>query len=54
MKIGTGIQKLVGRGRGESQRHRQQGDLISLLLFSQNEESRLKIENNKILKQIVA
>jgi hypothetical protein len=36
IKIGLGIQKLI---RGI---HRQQGDLISLILFFQNKESRLK------------
>jgi hypothetical protein len=36
-KIGSGIQKLIGED------YRQHGDLISLLLFSQNKESRLKI-----------
>jgi hypothetical protein len=30
IKIGSGIQKLI---RGDLQTHRQQGDLISLLLF---------------------
>jgi hypothetical protein len=34
-KIGSGIQKLIG------EIHRQKGDLISLLLFFQNKESRL-------------
>jgi hypothetical protein len=38
IKIGSGIQKLR---RTQARRH--QGDLISLLLFFQNEESRLKI-----------
>jgi hypothetical protein len=37
IKIGSGIQKLIGRI------HRKHGDLISLLLFLQNKESRLKI-----------
>jgi hypothetical protein len=32
MKIGSGIQKLMGGG-GDSKRHRQHGDHISLLLF---------------------
>jgi hypothetical protein len=36
IKIGSGIQKLIGVI------HRQQGDFISLLLFFQNKESRLK------------
>jgi hypothetical protein len=35
IKIGSGIQTLMGRGI-----HRQQGYLISLLLFFQNKESR--------------
>jgi hypothetical protein len=37
--IGSTIQKFMGKGI-----HRQQGDLISLLSFSQNEENRLKIK----------
>jgi hypothetical protein len=37
INIDSGIQKLIGRDT-----HRQQGDLISLLLFFQNKESRLK------------
>jgi hypothetical protein len=41
IKIGSGIQKLIG---GDSQTHRQHGDLIRLLLFFQNKESRLKKE----------
>jgi hypothetical protein len=40
IKIGSGIQKLI---RG-IRRHRQHGDDISLLLFFQNKESRLKIK----------
>jgi hypothetical protein len=39
IRIASGIQKLVWRN---TQIHRQQGDLISLLLFFQNKESRLK------------
>jgi hypothetical protein len=42
MKIGSGIQKLI---RGDSHVHRQHGDVISLLLFFQNKEERLKIAN---------
>jgi hypothetical protein len=38
-KIDSGIQKLL---RGYAQTHKQQGDLISLLLFFQDKESRLK------------
>jgi hypothetical protein len=41
--ISSGIQNLKRR-RGECmKRHRPQGDFISLFLFFQNEESRLKI-----------
>jgi hypothetical protein len=36
VKIGSGIEKLIGG-------HRQHGDLISLRLYFQNKESRLKI-----------
>jgi hypothetical protein len=44
MQICSGIQKLMG---GEdSQTRRQHGDLISLLLFFQNNESRLKGVNH--------
>jgi hypothetical protein len=39
IKIGSGLQKLIGR---KAQTHREQGDLISILLFLQNKESRLK------------
>jgi hypothetical protein len=38
IKIGSGIEKL----NGGAQTHRQHGDRISLLLFFQNKESRLK------------
>jgi hypothetical protein len=38
--IGSAIQKLT---MGDTQTHRQHGDRISLLLFIQNKESRLKI-----------
>jgi hypothetical protein len=41
IKIGSGIQKLLGE---DTQAHRQQGDLISLLSFFKNKESRLKIK----------
>jgi hypothetical protein len=43
MKIGAGIQKVMGGGtHTDMQTHRQKGDLRSLILFFQNEESRLK------------
>jgi hypothetical protein len=38
IKFDSGIQMLV---RVDSQTHRQHGDLINLLLFSENKESRL-------------
>jgi hypothetical protein len=38
IKIGSGLQKLIGR---DSQKHRQHGDLISLLFVFKNKESRL-------------
>jgi hypothetical protein len=41
INIGSGIQKLMGRIH--IQTHREQGDLISLLLFFQNKEMKLKI-----------
>jgi hypothetical protein len=37
IKIGSGIQKLIWVDK-----HRQQGDLISLLLFFQNKEIRVR------------
>jgi hypothetical protein len=40
IKIGSGIQKLI---EGDTWTHRQQGDLISQLLFFQNKESRVNI-----------
>jgi hypothetical protein len=39
IEIGSGIQKSLG---GDSLTHRQHGDLISLLLFYHNKESRIK------------
>jgi hypothetical protein len=39
IKIGSGIQKLL---RWDTQKHRQHGDSISLILFFQNKKSRLK------------
>jgi hypothetical protein len=39
IKIVSAIQKLIG---GDSQKHRQHGDLISLLLFFKNNESKAK------------
>jgi hypothetical protein len=44
--IGSGVQKLI-RG-GYTDIHRQQDDLVSLLLFFQNKESRLKKEVREI------
>jgi hypothetical protein len=40
IKFGSGIQKLI---EGDIQTHRQHDNLISLLLFFQNKESRLKM-----------
>jgi hypothetical protein len=40
IKIGSGIQKLIGEN---SQTHRQHGDLIILHLFFRNKESRLNM-----------
>jgi hypothetical protein len=39
------------RNLGDTQTHRQQGDLISLLLFFQSKESRLKINCNLMFKR---
>jgi hypothetical protein len=38
IKTGSGIQQLI---RGDTQTLKQHGDFISLLIFSQNKESRL-------------
>jgi hypothetical protein len=50
IKIGSGVQKLLGEMHILIHRHthRQQGNLVSLLLFFQNKESRLK--HQKLLK----
>jgi hypothetical protein len=42
IKIGSGIQKLMGGGYTDIQVARQHGERISLFLFSQNKQSRLK------------
>jgi hypothetical protein len=49
LKISSDIQMLVGGGG----MHRQRGDLISLLVFIQNKDSRLKIIINKTIMKIV-
>jgi hypothetical protein len=41
IKTGSGIQKIMGGGR-DSQTHRYHGNLISLLSFFYNKESRLR------------
>jgi hypothetical protein len=43
IKIGSGIHKLI---RGDTQIHEQHGGRVSLLLFFQNDESRLKVNTN--------
>jgi hypothetical protein len=43
IKTGSGNRKLIGGG-GD---HKQQGDLISLLLFFQNKEIRLKFTTSR-------
>jgi hypothetical protein len=43
IEVGSGVQRLIF---GDTQTHRQQGDLISLLQFLQNKKSRLKIEHH--------
>jgi hypothetical protein len=45
LEIGSGIQKWI---EGVTQTHRQQGDLISLLLFFQNKESKLKMDSMRL------
>jgi hypothetical protein len=42
IRTGSAIQKLIRR-RNHIKTHKQQGDLISLPLFFQNKENRLKI-----------
>jgi hypothetical protein len=43
-KIGSGIQQLGGGIHIQTQTHKQKGDIISLLLYFENKESRLKIQ----------
>jgi hypothetical protein len=43
IKIGVASRKSVGRGDTHTDTHRHKGDRISLLLFFQNKESRLKM-----------
>jgi hypothetical protein len=45
IKTGSGIRKLIG---GDPQTHRQHDDIISLLLFFQNKESRLKTKGTNM------
>jgi hypothetical protein len=47
LKTGSAIQKLI-RWDTDIRTHRQQGDLTSLLLFLQNEESKLKICESRL------
>jgi hypothetical protein len=49
MKTGPSIQTLIG---GDTQTHRQQADLKSLLLLFQNEESRLKVMVVIVMEEI--
>jgi hypothetical protein len=42
IKIASSIQKFMGRGKVDSQTHREHGDFISILLFFHNNESSLK------------
>jgi hypothetical protein len=44
IRIGSGIQKLIGR---DTQTHRQYGDRISVLSFFLNKESKLKMEEKE-------
>jgi hypothetical protein len=44
IKTGSAIQKLIWGIHIQMQAHRQQGDLVSLLLLFQNKESRAKSE----------
>jgi hypothetical protein len=47
IKTGSVIQKLIG---GNTQTHKQHGGRISLILFFQNKERRLKTENTDFKK----
>jgi hypothetical protein len=47
VKIDSAIQKLIGGGGIHVQTDTQQRDLISLILFYQNKESRIKSENKR-------
>jgi hypothetical protein len=49
IKTGSGIQKLI---RGDTQTHRQHGDLISQLSFLQNNNSGLKMGGVNVLAQV--
>jgi hypothetical protein len=49
IKIDSGVQKLIGGIY--MQTHRQLGDLISLVLFFQNEGSRLRKEMPRAINQ---
>jgi hypothetical protein len=49
IKIGPAIQKLIGRGI--KQTDTQHGDLISLILFFLNKESRLKMHKAEQLNE---
>jgi hypothetical protein len=51
IKICSGIRKLTWGGGG-IQTHRQEGDLLSLRLFFQNKESRLKAGNADFKKPL--
>jgi hypothetical protein len=45
VKTGSGIETLMGRGGG-NHTHRQHGDPISIISFSQNKQSRIETEFN--------
>jgi hypothetical protein len=51
IKIGPGIQNLMGGGGEWSYSYKQEDDLIGLLLFCRNMESRLKTTRNVLFKQ---
>jgi hypothetical protein len=52
IKIDSGIQKLM-EGYRDIHTHRQQGDLINLLLFFLNKESRLKRDAVQVASKII-
>jgi hypothetical protein len=49
IKIGSGIQTFIG---GDTQTHRQHGNLISLVLLLQNKKKRLRMNSHTCLSTV--